>query len=129
MPRRPSVVSSDSAPEPIGPYSQAIESGGFLFLSGQIGIDSATGGLVPGGVVPQTETALRNLSSVLEAAGAGLADVVKVSIYLKDLQDFQTVNEVYGRFFSPWKPARTTVGGLHLPRAALVEIDAVARLP
>ncbi|HIJ17715.1 MAG TPA: hypothetical protein HA364_08075 [Thermoplasmata archaeon] len=129
MSRGPSAVSSDSAPKPIGPYSQAIESGGFLFLSGQIGIDYATGGLVSGGVTPQTEVVLRNLASVLEAAGASVADVVKVSIYLRDIRDFPAVNEVYGRFFSSWKPARTTLGGVQLPKDALVEIDAVARLP
>lgn len=129
MSRGPVVVSSDSAPKPIGPYSQAVESGGFLFLSGQIGIDSATGDLVSGGVTSQAEAALRNLSSVLEAAGVNVADVVKVSIYLKDIGDFPAVNDVYGRFFSSWKPARTTLGGVQLPKDALVEIDAVARLP
>ncbi len=127
--REPSVVFSDSAPRPIGPYSHAIASGGFLFLSGQIGVDPATGGLVSGGVASQAEVALRNLSSVLEAGGAGIEDVVKVSIFLRDIRDFPAVNEVYGRFFSTWMPARTTIGGVQLPKDALVEIDAVARLP
>jgi len=127
--RGPSIVFSDSAPRPIGPYSHAIESGGFLFLSGQIGVDPVTGGLVSGGVASQTEVALRNLSSILEAGGARLTDVVKVSIYLRDIRDFPVVNEVYGRFFSTWLPARTTLGGVQLPKDALVEIDAVAKLP
>jgi len=125
----PSVVRSDSAPEPVGPYSQAIEHDGFLFVSGQLGIDNVTGALASGGVAPQTEAALRNLSAVLKAAGAGPEDVVKVSIFLKSMADFPLVNGVYGRFFSSWKPARTTVGGLQLPKDALVEIDAVARIP
>lgn len=126
---RLTVVSSDSAPSPVGPYSQAVDSDGLLFLSGQVGIDPKTGVLVQGGVASQMEAALRNLSAVLEAAGAGLEDVVKTSIYLSSMADFAAVNEVYGRFFSSWRPARTTVGGAQLPKGALVEIDAVARLP
>ena len=125
----PSAVCSGSAPQPIGPYSQAVRAGGFLFMSGQIGVDPGTGILVEGGAARQAEAALRNLSAVLEAAGAGMGDVVKVSVFLQDIADFPAVNEVYARYFSSWKPARTTVGGLRLPKGALVEIDAIARAP
>jgi 2-iminobutanoate/2-iminopropanoate deaminase len=107
---------------------QAVESDGLLFLSGQLGIDPRTGELVPGGAASQAEAVLRNICAVLEAAGAGLEDVVKVSVFLRDISDFPEVNEVYGRHFSSWRPARTTIGGLQLPKDALVEIDAVARV-
>jgi len=122
------VIDSDEAPKPVGPYSHAVESGGFVFLSGQIGLDPATGRLVSGDVRAQADAALRNLSSVLRAAGVGWESVVKVTIYLKDIDDFAAVNDVYGRHFSSWKPARTTIGGLELPKGALVELDAVARV-
>lgn len=121
------AINSDDAPKPVGPYSHAVVSGGFVFLSGQIGLDPATGKLVSDEVRAQADAALRNLSSVLRSAGIGIESVVKVCIYLKDIDDFASVNEVYGRYFSSWKPARTTVGGLELPKGALVEIDAVAR--
>lgn len=121
------IINSDEAPKPVGPYSQAVESDGLLFLSGQIGLDPGTGQLVSGDAGPQAEAALRNLSAVLRAAGARVEDIVRVGIYLKNIDDFVEVNRVYSEFFSSWKPARTTVGGLELPRGALVEIDAVAR--
>lgn len=128
MARDAHAVFTEEAPRPIGPYSQAVESGGLLFLSGQIGVDPGTGQLVQGDVGAQAEAALKNLSAVLRAAGATLEDVLRVGIHLKDVGDFPKVNEVYGRFFSSWRPARTTVGGLELPKGALVEIDAVARV-
>lgn len=127
--KRPSVISSSSAPQPIGPYSQAVESEGYLFLSGQIGTDPATGSLVTGGAAAQADAALANMFSVLQAAGAGPEDVVKVTVFLKNIEDFPSVNEVYGRHFSSWRPARTTIGGVRLPKDALVEIDAVAQRP
>lgn len=123
----PVIVSTADAPRPVGPYSQAVESGGFLFLSGQIGLDPGSGQLVPGGASEQARAALTNLAAILKAAGGRTEDVVRVGVYLKDIGDFAKVNEVYGEFFPSWKPARTTIGGLELPKGALVEIDAVAR--
>lgn len=125
----PSAVSAEEAPRPVGPYSQAVVCDGLLFVSGQLGVDPRLGSVVEGGAAAQADAALRNIGSILKAAGAGPEDVVKVSVYLRDIDDFPAVNEVYARFFSSWKPARTTVGGLQLPKGALVEIDAVARVP
>jgi 2-iminobutanoate/2-iminopropanoate deaminase len=113
----------------VGPYSQAVASDGLLFVSGQLGIDVRTGEVVEGGAAAQAEQALRNVAAIISAAGATPGDIVKVSVYLRDIGDFPAVNEVYARFFTSWKPARTTIGGLQLPKAALVEVDAVARLP
>lgn len=121
------MISSTEAPKPVGPYSQAVESGGLIFLSGQIGLEAGATELVSGDVADQARTALKNLSSVLRAAGVGLEDVVRVGVYLRDMRDFAKFNEVYGEFFSSWAPARTTVGGVELPKGALVEVDAVAR--
>ncbi len=122
------VVHSDGAPKAIGPYSQAIEADGWLFLSGQIAIDPATGQVVEGGVEAQTERVIHNLQAVLEAAGGTLASVVKTTVYLKDLDDFARMNETYARFFKDHPPARATVEVSRLPRDVRVEIDAVARL-
>lgn len=119
-------VRTDAAPAAIGPYSQAIRSGGFLFCSGQIPLDPATGKMVEGGIEAQTERVLANLAAVLAAGGASLASVVKTTVYLADLEDFPAVNGVYGRFFSERPPARATVQVARLPAGALVEIDAVA---
>jgi 2-iminobutanoate/2-iminopropanoate deaminase len=127
MPAR-SIVSPD-APKAIGPYSQAVETapGRLIFCSGQIPLDPATGEVVGAGDVrAQTERVLRNLAAVLAAGGASLADVVKTTIYLTDLQEFAAVNEVYARFFTATVPARATVGVAGLPRGVQVEIDAVA---
>jgi 2-iminobutanoate/2-iminopropanoate deaminase len=121
-------IRSEHAPQAIGPYSQAIRAGEWLLCSGQIGLDPATGELVLGGVVAETERVLANLDAVLQAAGGSLADVVRTTIYLVDLQDFARVNEVYGSRFQPPFPARATVGVAALPRAARVEIDAIAFL-
>jgi 2-iminobutanoate/2-iminopropanoate deaminase len=123
--RRP--VSTPSAPTAIGPYSQAIVAVGLVHCSGQVGFDPARMELVEGGVAAQTEQALRNLGAVLEAAGSSLARVVKCNVYLQDMGDFATMNEVYGRHFSGGAaPARACVEVARLPKDALVEIDCVA---
>ncbi len=129
MPGGLSAVSTEDAPRPVGPYSQAVVCDGLLFISGQLGIDILTGSVVEGGAAAQADAALRHIGSILRATGAGPEDVVKVSVFLRDIGDFPGVNEVYARFFSSWRPARTTVGGLQLPKGALVEIDAVAKVP
>ena len=120
------IVSTDSAPQAIGPYSQAVSFGNFVFSSGQIPLDPRTGQFVEGGIAEQTEQVLKNLSEVLRAAGAGLADVVKTTVYLADMGDFAAMNEVYGRFFPEDPPARSTVQAARLPRDARVEIDVIA---
>ena len=120
-------VNSLSAPAAIGPYSQAIDAGDFVFLSGQVPIDSATGDLVPGDISAQTERVLDNLAAVLEAAGVGFANVVKTTIYLMDLGDFAVVNAIYAKRFSEAPPARATVQVSALPKGARVEIDAIAK--
>jgi 2-iminobutanoate/2-iminopropanoate deaminase len=120
------TVRTGKAPAAIGPYSQAILSGGFLFCSGQIPLDPATGRMVEGGIEAQTERVLRNLAAVLEAGGASLESVAKTTVYLVDLSDFSAMNEVYGTFFPENPPARATIQASKLPAGALVEIDAVA---
>jgi 2-iminobutanoate/2-iminopropanoate deaminase len=123
------VVFASAAPTPVGPYSQAIVAGGFVFASGQIPIDPASGRLVPGEIETQTERVLDNLRAVLEAAGSSLDLVVRASVYLVDLSAFPRMNAVYGRYFSADpKPARTTVQVAALPLGAQVEIDAIAML-
>ena len=119
-------IATDAAPAAIGPYSQAVEQNGVVYCSGQIGLDPASGQLVAGGTVAEAERVLQNLSAVLAAAGLGFEHVVKTTIYLVDLADFTTVNEIYGRFVRQPYPARATVGVATLPRGARVEIDAVA---
>jgi 2-iminobutanoate/2-iminopropanoate deaminase len=121
------VISTSDAPEAIGPYSQAVDSGGFIFCSGQVGLDPASGELISTDVSEQTRQAMRNLEAVLSSAGAGFADVVKVTAYLTDLGDFTTFNEVYGEFFKDEPPARATVGVAALPKGAKVEVECVAR--
>ena len=121
------VISTDQAPKAIGPYSQAIASGDLIFTSGQIPLDPATQALVTGDVRAQTERVMENLAAVLQAAGAGFPDVVKATIFLADLADFATVNEVYGKRFPKNPPARSTVQVAALPKGARVEIDLVAR--
>jgi 2-iminobutanoate/2-iminopropanoate deaminase len=120
------IVHTENAPAAIGPYSQAVVAGNFLFTAGQIPIDPATGQIVPGDVTAQTERVLRNLAAVLENAGASWSDVVKTTVYLQDMADFPRVNEVYGRMMGEARPARSTVQVAGLPRGVLVEIDAVA---
>ena len=123
------AVRTESAPAPIqgAPYSQGIVSGDLVFVSGQLGIDPAAGQVVEGGIVPQTEQVMKNLSAILEEAGAALDDVLMTSIFLVDLQDFQAMNEVYARHLSEPYPARATVQIAALPSGARIEIAVVAR--
>ena len=120
------VVATKDAPPAIGPYSQAIRAGGFIFASGQIALDPATGKLVEGDVKAQTERVLKNLAAVLVAAGSSMDRVVRTTVFLKNLTDFPAMNEVYGKFFTPAPPSRATVQAAGLPRDAPVEIDVVA---
>jgi 2-iminobutanoate/2-iminopropanoate deaminase len=120
------IITTDKAPGAIGPYSQAIKAGGFVFCSGQIPIDPATGNFVSEAIGEQTEQVLKNMSAVLEAAGSSLNDVVKTTVFLADMNDFAEMNEIYGRYFSDNKPARATVEAARLPRDARVEIECVA---
>ena len=120
------IVDTDNAPAAIGPYSQGIVAGNFLFTAGQIALDPATGQIVQGHVTAQTERVLKNLAAVLDSAGTSWADVVKTTVYLQDMADFPRVNEVYGRMIGDARPARSTVQVSGLPRGVLVEIDAVA---
>lgn len=120
------TISTGKAPAAIGPYSQAVRSGGFLFCSGQIPLDPATGKMVDGGIEAQTERVLRNLEAVLTGGGSTLESVVKTTVYLTDLADFPAMNAVYAKFFRQAPPARATVQVAKLPAGAKVEIDAVA---
>ncbi len=120
------IVHTDNAPAAIGPYSQAIVAGNFLYTAGQIPLDPNTGQIVPGDVTVQTERVMRNLTAVLEAAGTSWANVVKTTVFLQDMGDFPRVNEVYGRMIGDARPARSTVQVSALPRGVLVEIDAIA---
>ena len=120
------IVRTEAAPAAIGPYSQAVRCGGFLFCSGQIPLDPATGKMVEGGIAEQTERVLRNLEAVLAAGGVPLSSVVKTTVYLVDLGEFPAMNAVYGRFFPEDPPARATVEVSKLPAGARVEIEAVA---
>ena len=120
------IISTERAPRAIGPYSQAVRAGDLIFASGQIPIEPATGNFVAGGIVEQTEQVMKNLSEVLQAAGAGLHQVVKTTVFLADMEDFSAMNEVYGRFFRENPPARATVQAARLPRDARVEIEAIA---
>jgi 2-iminobutanoate/2-iminopropanoate deaminase len=119
-------ISTTHAPAAIGPYSQGIVANGFLFTAGQIALDPATGKIVDGGIVEQTERVMQNLQQVLEAASVSWADVVKTTIYLHDISHFPTVNEIYGKWLGDARPARSTVQVSGLPRGGLIEIDAVA---
>ena len=120
------TIASDAAPRAIGPYAQAVAAGDLVFCSGQVGLDPANGSLVPGGIAAETARALDNLAAVLSAAGLGLDDVVKTTVYLLDLAEFPAMNEVYARYFRAPYPARATVGVAALPAGARVEIEAVA---
>ena len=123
MPNR--TISTDQAPAAIGPYSQGVVANGFLFTAGQIALDPATGEVVAGDVVAQTERVLANLRAILDAAGASWSDVVKTTVFLHDMADFPRVNEAYARVLGQARPARSTVQVAGLPRGVLVEIDAV----
>jgi 2-iminobutanoate/2-iminopropanoate deaminase len=120
------VVATKEAPQALGPYSQGIKAGGFVFTAGQISIDPATGRLLEGDIKAQTERVMKNLSAILTAAGSSMDRVVKTTVYLKNLSDFTAMNEVYAQFFKNEPPSRSTVQVAALPKDALVEIEAVA---
>ena len=122
-------VKTEHAPSAIGPYSQGVIANGVLYSAGQIALDPATGQMVEAEIVAQTERVMDNLESILEAAGASWVDVVKTTVYLHDLADFPTVNDIYGKRIGEARPARSTVQVAGLPRGALVEIDLIALLP
>jgi 2-iminobutanoate/2-iminopropanoate deaminase len=123
------AIATDGAPAAIGPYSQAVRMGSLLFCSGQIPLDPATGELVTGDVAAQTRQVFANLGAVLQAAGAGFADVARTTVYLADMKDFAAMNEVYAGFFDTPAPARSTIQAAGLPKNARVEIDVIAVLP
>jgi 2-iminobutanoate/2-iminopropanoate deaminase len=120
------LIATDNAPQAIGPYSQAIRSGEMIFCAGQVALDPATGKLVEGGIEEQTRRALQNLSAVLEAAGSSLSRIVKTTVFMVNLDDFKTMNQVYAEFFPSAPPARSTIQVARLPAGALVEIEAIA---
>ena len=120
------TVSTAKAPAAIGPYAQAIKANGFVYTAGQIPLDPQTGNLIEGGITEQTRRVLDNLKAVLEASGSSLDQVIKVTVFLKNIADFSAMNEVYAEFLGNAKPARSTVAVAELPRNALVEIDLVA---
>ena len=123
------IISTENAPKAIGPYSQAVAWDGLVYLSGQIPLDPATGQLVEGGIVEQTERVLQNMKAVLEAAGSDLDHVLKTTVFLKDMAEFAHMNEIYGHYFPANPPARATVEVARLPRDVRVEIEASAILP
>jgi 2-iminobutanoate/2-iminopropanoate deaminase len=123
------VVSTPDAPAAIGPYSQGIIAGGFVYTAGQIALDPVTMEVVPGDVVAQTERVMQNLTAILKAAGTEWWHVVKTTVYLQDMADFPRMNEVYARHLGEARPARSTVQVAALPRGVMVEIDCVARVP
>lgn len=120
------AIATNNAPAAIGPYSQAIEVNGFVYASGQIPIDPATGAFVPGGIREQTRQSLKNASAILQQAGTDLSHVVKTTVYLADIADFAAMNEVYATFFQEPYPARSAVAVKDLPKGALVEIEVLA---
>jgi 2-iminobutanoate/2-iminopropanoate deaminase len=120
------VISTDRAPKAIGPYSQAVMANGFIFVSGQIPVDPNTGQLVVGSIAEQTRRVMANLYAILQAGGSDLSRVVKTTVYLKDMQDFEEMNRTYAEFFPGPKPTRATVQAARLPRDVSIEIDAIA---
>jgi 2-iminobutanoate/2-iminopropanoate deaminase len=122
------IVTTDRGPKPIGPYSQAIKANGFLFVSGQVALDPKTNELVAGDIRQQTERVMENIKGILEAAGSNLQHAVKTTVFLKDLNDFPAMNEIYARHFAMAPPARSTVQVARLPKDALVEIEVIALL-
>lgn len=120
------AVSTPNGPKAIGPYSQAIKANGFVFISGQVAFDPATGNLISGGIEQQTEQVMKNLSAILQAAGSGWDKVVKTTVFLKSMSEFGQMNEVYGKFCKNAPPARSTVEVARLPRDVSVEIDVIA---
>lgn len=126
---RKKLIQTNNAPEAIGPYSQAVQMGPFIFSAGQIGLDPATRELVPGGLEAEVQQTLDNLKAILESAGADWSDVVKTTLYLADMSDFPKVNELYGKVFPDNPPARTTIQAGALPKGARFEMDLVAIRP
>ena len=120
------VITTKDGPQAIGPYSQAIKANGFVFLSGQIALDPVTNTLVTGDIAFQTDRVLKNVAAVLKAAGSSLEKAVRTTVFLKNMSDFAAMNEVYGRYFSAFPPARSTVEAARLPKDVLVEIDVIA---
>src|SRR5581483_7983588 len=120
------IISTKDAPQAIGPYSQAVKANHFIFTSGQIAIDPATQQVIAGDIAAQTDRVLRNLSEILEAAGSGLGKVVRCGVFLKSMNDFPSMNEVYGKYFGATPPARSTVEVSRLSKDVLVEIDVIA---
>jgi 2-iminobutanoate/2-iminopropanoate deaminase len=122
------AVSTNSAPKALGPYSQAIRAGQFLFVSGQVPIDPSTGEFVAGSIAQQTRRALQNIGEILKAAGSSFQQVVRTTVYLADLADFPAMNETYATFFTAPQPARSTIQAAKLPKDARIEIDVIAFL-
>ena len=120
------VILTDRGPQPIGPYSQAIRTNGFLYVSGQVALDPKTGEMAGTSIAQQTERTLENVKGILEAAGSNLHHVVKTTVFLKDMNDFAVMNEVYAKYFTSAPPARSTVQVARLPKDALVEIEVIA---
>lgn len=127
MPKK-EIIASEKAPRAIGPYSAGVRAGHLIFTAGQLGLDPESGDLVPGGIEAETRQALNNLRSVLQAAGASLAEVTKTTVFLRDINDFSKMNKVYGEFFQENPPARSAVQVAALPKGGAVEIEAVAVL-
>lgn len=124
------IIQTDHAPAAVGPYSQAVQVGDFIFIAGQVPLDPATGQLVPGDIAAQTRQVMHNISKILDAAGSSLDDVVKTTIFTTDLAHFGTINTVYGSFFAAAPPARSTIQVAGLPLGAQIEVEAVAyRIP
>ena len=126
MPNSREVIATKDAPQAIGPYSQAIKAGGFVFVSGQVAINPPTGEIVLGGVAEQTERVMQNLAAILKAAGSGMEKAVKCGVFLKNMSDFAAMNAVYGKFCTSAPPARATVEVARLPKDVLVQIDVIA---
>jgi len=122
------IVFTDKGPKPIGPYSQAVKSNGFLFISGHVSLEPRSNEFVPGDIRQQTEKVMENIKGILEASGVSLNHVVKTTVFLKDMSDFATMNEVYAKSFTAAPPARSTVQVARLPKDALVEIEVIASL-
>ncbi len=120
------AISTEDAPRAIGPYSQAVRASGFLFVSGQVALDPASGQMVDGDVGAQTRRVMENIGAILQAAGSSFDEVVRTTVYLADIAEFAAMNEVYGRYFSAPAPARSTIEAARLPRDARVEIDVIA---
>ncbi|MBI4801394.1 MAG: RidA family protein [Elusimicrobia bacterium] len=120
------IISTKDAPAAIGHYSQAVEAGGFIFISGQLPVDPATGTLAGTGIAEQTEAAIKNIGAILKSRGLSLENIVKTTVFMADLSQFARMNEIYGSFFSKNPPARATIEVKALPKAALVEIEAIA---